>query len=88
MSHQDAVIKLPKGFTKVAHSKNSSNTIIENRKKKIYGIQFHPEVTHTNRGIILLKNFVIHICKSKKQWKIKNQKNLIIKKIKKIVGKK
>ena len=87
MSHQDAVIKLPKGFTKVAHSKNSSNTIIENQKKKIYGIQFHPEVTHTNRGIILLKNFVIHICKSKKQWKIKNQKNLIIKKIKKIVGK-
>ena len=87
MSHKFAVIKLPKGFTKVAHSKNSSNTIIENRKKKIYGIQFHPEVTHTNRGIILLKNFVTHICKSKKQWKIKNQKNQIIKKIKKIVVK-
>ena len=63
MSHADQVSKLPKGFTVVASTKNSKYTIIENKKKKFYGVQFHPEVTHTERGKILLKNFVLNICK-------------------------
>ena len=58
MSHQDSVQTLPKGFKKIASTKNSTNTIIENSKNKIYGIQFHPEVTHTEKGHILLKNFI------------------------------
>jgi len=66
MSHADQVSKLPKGFTVVASTKNSKYTIIENKKKKFFGVQFHPEVTHTNKGKILLKNFVIKICKAKK----------------------
>ena len=47
MSHQDAVVKLPKNFKIIASTKESKLTIIENKKDKIYGIQFHPEVTHT-----------------------------------------
>ena len=47
MSHEDAVVKLPKNFKVIAYTKNSKLTIIENTKKKIYGVQFHPEVTHT-----------------------------------------
>ena len=86
MSHQDSVQKLPNGFKKIASTQNSTNTIIENSKNKIYGIQFHPEVTHTVNGKILLKNFVFLICNIKKKWKIQNEKKKIISNIKKKVG--
>ena len=67
MSHADQVSKLPKDFKVIASSKNSKFTIIENYKKNFYGVQFHPEVTHTDRGKILLKNFLFLICKVKKK---------------------
>ena len=88
MSHQDSVQALPNGFIKIAATQNSTFTIIENNKKKIYGIQFHPEVSHTKNGNILLKNFLFSICKVKKNWKIGNEKEKIISSIKKQVGKK
>ena len=47
MSHQDAVFKIPKGFKNIASTANSKYTAIQSKDKKIYGIQFHPEVTHT-----------------------------------------
>ena len=87
MSHADHVSKLPNGFKVVASSKNSKFTIIENNKKKFYGVQFHPEVTHTNNGKILLKNFLFSICKAKKNWLIKHQKLKLIKDVKKQIGK-
>ena len=87
MSHADQVSKLPKGFTVVGSTKNSKNTIIENKKKNIFGVQFHPEVTHTNKGKILLKNFVIKICKAKKNWSLKHQKIKLINDVRKQVGK-
>ncbi len=87
MSHADQVSKLPKGFTVVGSTKNSKNTIIENKKKNIFGVQFHPEVTHTNKGKILLKNFVIKICKAKKNWSSKHQKIKLINDVRKQVGK-
>ena len=59
MSHADQVSKMPKNFKIVASSKNSKLTIIENLKDKFYGVQFHPEVTHTNKGKILIKKFFI-----------------------------
>ena len=55
MSHGDEVIKLPKGFKVIAKSSNSKLCMIENSKKKIYGIQFHPEVSHTVKGKVILK---------------------------------
>ena len=67
MSHQDAVTKLPKGFKVVASTKDSKLTIIENTKIKIYGVQFHPEVTHTENGKEIFKNFLFSICKMKKK---------------------
>jgi GMP synthase (glutamine-hydrolysing) len=82
MSHQDSVYKLPTGFTKIASTSKSSMTIIENKKKNIYGIQFHPEVTHTENGNIIFKNFIFNICKAKKQWKLNSEKIRIIKEIK------
>mgnify|MGYP000651553598 CR=1 FL=1 len=86
MSHADQVTKLPKNFEKVASSTNSKFCIIQNKYKKFYGIQFHPEVTHTHNGIKLIKNFLFSICKSKKNWSSKKQKEKIIEEIKTQVG--
>ena len=77
MSHQDAVSKLPSGFHTIASTKDSKLTIIENTKKKIYGVQFHPEVTHTENGKKIIKNFIFLICKAKKSWLIKSEKKQI-----------
>ncbi len=87
MSHEDAVVKLPKNFKTIAYTKNSKLTIIENSKNKIYGVQFHPEVTHTDKGIQIFKNFLFLICGVKKKWNIVLQKNRIIREIKKIIKK-
>ena len=86
MSHEDAVVKLPKKFKIIASTKESNLTIIENSKNKIYGVQFHPEVTHTENGQQIFKNFLFLICKIKKTWKISSQKNRLIKEIKNTVG--
>ncbi len=87
MSHEDAVIKLPKNFKTIASTKNSKLTIIENTKNKIYGVQFHPEVTHTDNGKLIFKNFLFLICKIKKKWNITSQKKRLIEEIKNTVKK-
>ena len=68
MSHEDAVVKLPKNFQVIAYTKDSRLTIIENKKKKIYGVKFHPEITHTDNGKKIFKNFLFSICKIKKRY--------------------
>ncbi|MDC1132548.1 glutamine-hydrolyzing GMP synthase [Candidatus Pelagibacter sp.] len=85
MSHADQVSKMPKNFKVVASTKNSKLTIIENVKDNFYGVQFHPEVTHTKNGKILLRNFLFLICKMKRNWSSKDQKLKLIKDIKKQV---
>ncbi len=86
MSHADQVSKLPKNFRVIASSQNSKFAIVENRFKKFYGVQFHPEVTHTDNGKKLISNFIFLICKIKKNWSSKDQKIKLIKEIKKQVG--
>jgi GMP synthase (glutamine-hydrolysing) len=81
MSHEDAVIKIPKNFNIVASTKESKLTIIENSRDKIYGVQFHPEVTHTDNGKQIFKNFLFNICKIKKSWNVASQKKILIKEI-------
>ena len=82
MSHQDAVFKIPKNFHNIASTANSRYTAIQNKNKKIYGIQFHPEVTHTKKGFNIIKNFVLDICKIKKNWIIGIEKKRIIQDLK------
>jgi GMP synthase (glutamine-hydrolysing) len=87
MSHQDIVYKIQPGFKKIASSDNSKFAIISNEKKKYYGIQFHPEVSHTMNGKVLIRNFVLNICKIKKMWNLKIQKKIMISNIRKEVKK-
>ncbi len=87
MSHEDAVVKLPKNFKVIAFTKSSKLTAIENSKNKIYGVQFHPEVTHTDNGNQIFKNFLFLICKVKQKWNIASQKNRLIKEVREIVQK-
>ncbi len=87
MSHEDAVVKLPKNFQVIAYTKDSRLTIIENKKKKIYGVQFHPEITHTDNGKQIFKNFLFSICKIKKRWNVASQKTKLIRDVKNIVQK-
>ena len=87
MSHADQVSKLPKNFTVIASSQNSKLAIIENKLKSYYGVQFHPEVTHTENGKKLINNFIFLICKIKKNWSSKDQKIKLIKEVREQVGK-
>ena len=86
MSHADQVSRLPKDFHVVASSKNSRFAIVENKLKNYFGVQFHPEVTHTENGKKIISNFIFLICKIKKNWSSKDQKIKLIKEIKEQVG--
>jgi GMP synthase (glutamine-hydrolysing) len=68
MSHGDHVKTLPPGFHAIAHSRNTAFAAIEEPQKRIYGLQFHPEVVHTQKGIELIKSFLFHICGCSNLW--------------------
>ncbi|MDC3073745.1 glutamine-hydrolyzing GMP synthase [Candidatus Pelagibacter sp.] len=86
MSHADQVSKLPKNFNVIASSTNSKYAIVENKLKKFYGVQFHPEVTHTENGKKLISNFIFLICKVKRNWSLRDQKIKLIKEVRDQVG--
>jgi GMP synthase (glutamine-hydrolysing) len=68
MSHGDHLTKAPPGFEPIAHTSNAPICAIRNSKKKIYGVQFHPEVVHTKKGNEVLRNFIYTICECKGGW--------------------
>jgi len=87
MSHGDSVKKIPKGFKVMAETNSAPYAAIADEKRKIYGVQFHPEVEHSLDGRQMLKNFVIKISGCKPEWTMKNFKKEEITHIKKLVGK-
>ncbi|MFM6182913.1 MAG: glutamine-hydrolyzing GMP synthase [Dolichospermum sp.] len=68
MSHGDSVINVPPGFGLLAHTHNTPCAAIADHDKKLYGVQFHPEVVHSQGGLVLIRNFVYHICKCEPTW--------------------
>ncbi|MDD4908033.1 MAG: glutamine-hydrolyzing GMP synthase, partial [Candidatus Omnitrophica bacterium] len=86
MSHGDMVAKLPHGFTVLAHTLNSPIAAMANTSRKIYGVQFHPEVTHTSKGDKILGNFLFRVCGCVGRWTMQSFINESIAQIKKTVG--
>jgi len=86
MSHGDQVVQLPEGFDIYAETKTCPIAAYGNEEKNLYGVQFHPEVVHTPKGNIILGNFITHIAKAKKQWKLEDWIENSIKRIKKQIG--
>jgi GMP synthase (glutamine-hydrolysing) len=72
MSHGDRVERLPKGFVSIGSSANSPLAAMANVERKIYALQFHPEVTHTEQGMTIIRRFVLDICGCKPNWTSKN----------------
>ncbi|KAK1753977.1 GMP synthase [Echria macrotheca] len=88
MSHHDKLSKLPDGFATIATTPNSQFAGIAHMEKQLFGIQFHPEVTHTIRGKKLLENFAVTICGAKQNWTMSNFVDQEISRIRKLVGEK
>lgn len=68
MSHGDSCEELPAGFEILAHTENTPCAAIAHHEKKLYGVQFHPEVVHSIGGLALIRNFVYHICECQPTW--------------------
>ena len=68
MSHGDSVKTMPPGFELLAHTDNTPCAAIADHEKKLYGVQFHPEVVHSQGGLALIRNFVYHICDCEPTW--------------------
>jgi GMP synthase (glutamine-hydrolysing) len=88
MSHGDATSRLPEGFMVTASTENTKIAAVENVKKRLYGLQFHPEVAHTPQGNKMLSNFLFMICGCKRQWTMKSFIGKVIDEIKGEVGEK
>jgi GMP synthase (glutamine-hydrolysing) len=86
MSHTYYVNGMPEGFRSIAGSKNCDICAMENEKKNLYGVQFHPEVMHTPRGKDILNNFLYNICGCLGDWKMSSFVEQSIKMIKEKVG--
>lgn len=86
MSHGDKVEEIPAGFEVIAKTKSAPFAAIADEKRKIYGVQFHPEVEHSLDGRQMLKNFVIEIAGCKADWSMANFKKDEIAEIRQIVG--
>ncbi|OIO49166.1 MAG: hypothetical protein AUJ34_01705 [Parcubacteria group bacterium CG1_02_41_12] len=85
MSHGDSVSKLPKEFKTIGSTNDCAIAAMKDSARDFYGLQFHPEVHHTDQGLKILNNFVFAICQAKKNWQINNIIDEQIKKIKKQV---
>jgi GMP synthase (glutamine-hydrolysing) len=87
MSHGDAAEVLPTGFEILAHTPSSSSAAVGNYQKGLYGLQFHPEVIHTEKGVEILKNFSQIISKARQEWNMESFIEMSISNIRNAIGK-
>ena len=86
-SHGDQVSKLPNGFVTTASTSGCNCAAYRHKNKDLFAIQFHPEVTHTKKGLKILSNFMFDICKAPKDWKIDSVAKNLISHLKEQIGK-
>ena len=86
MSHTDFVAKLPEGFENIGYTANCPNAAMQNVSKNFYGIQFHPEVNHSDNGTQVIKNFLFNVCGCTGNWVMSSFAEETIKAIKEKVG--
>ncbi len=86
MSHGDYMAKVPEGFSLTAHSDACPNVAIADEKRGFYGVQFHPEVSHTQFGVDILRNFLYEICGAKGDWTMGDYKNTAIAQLREKIG--
>ena len=86
MSHGDKVTELPSGFEVICETRNAPIAGMANEARKWYGLQFHPEVTHTRQGVRILEHFVVEICSADTSWTADNIIEEAVSKIRKQVG--
>ncbi len=86
MSHTDYVEKVPEGFKNIGYTSSCPNAAIENEEKKLYGIQFHPEVNNSVNGTLVIKNFLYNICKCTGDWTMSSFVEDSIKTLKEKIG--
>ena len=87
MSHGDQIGRLPHGFQALAHSKNTPFAAIEDSRRRIYGLQFHPEVVHTPKGLDLIKNFLFCVCECSNLWTMRSFLDQTLSDLRKRIGK-
>ena len=86
MSHTDFVEVLPEGFENIGSTSSCPNAVMQNVEKNFYGIQFHPEVNHTNKGIDIIKNFVYNICGCNGNWEMSSFATETVNRLKEKIG--
>ena len=86
MSHGDYMARVPEGFALVAHSAACPNVAIADERRGFYGVQYHPEVNHTEHGVDMIRNFLYEVCGAKGQWTMGDYKNTAIAAIREKVG--
>ncbi len=86
MSHGDRIERLPRAFTSIAHSSNSKFSAMRHLARRIYGVQFHPEVAHTPAGRTIIENFLFRVCKLKPTWTMESFIETAVSDIRKRVG--
>ncbi len=86
MSHTDYIEALPDGFVCSAHSESCPVAAMENKQKKLYAVQFHPEVMHTEKGQEILSNYLYDVCGCTGSWSMKNYAKTAINEIRQRVG--
>ena len=86
MSHGDEAKIVPDNFEIIGHTENARAAAISNKQKGVYGIQFHPEVVHTENGNEILKNFVLKVCHANQDWTLERFVENSIEKISKLEG--
>ena len=86
MSHGDYMARVPEGFELVAHTEMCPTAAIADEARGFYGVQYHPEVNHTENGTLMLKNFLYEVCGAKGDWTMEDYKNTSINAIRNKVG--